>query len=365
MTSQPELVLPASALTVLAGADEPGFQDGNGDLARFNHPLALAVDNQGYVYIADSSNHAIRKISPQGQVTTLAGSGQKGDIDALGRQASFTFPLTLTVDESGQVFILENIYPRETTADTHEVRADQKNFARRLRKINKEQVVSTLHINSVEILKDALQDIFWHEETKQLYLNSPYSIYSIFRESEVKIVAKKEAFSLKNSGLIEASQTSKELSNRFRVFNYFSELPTLESIFLEKNGNIFVNDIDRKIIWKLGMDNEQPLLFAGGAQFFQYGFFDDGCSYLAGLYGVRGFTQGKTGEFYIIDSKRIRKITPAGCVSSLKIKGVSDSQSGELEMQPIDLAFDQKYNILYFLSGNKVYKLDFNTLVTG
>jgi len=168
MTPQPELVLPASALTVLAGADEPGFQDGNGDLARFNHPLALAVDNQGYVYIADSSNHAIRKISPQGQVTTLAGSGQKGDIDALGKQASFTLPLTLTVDESGQVFILEDIYPREATADTHEVRSDQKNFARRLRKINREQVVSTLHINSIEILKDALQDIFWHEETKQL-----------------------------------------------------------------------------------------------------------------------------------------------------------------------------------------------------
>jgi sugar lactone lactonase YvrE len=59
--------------TLLAGDTEPGYVDGMGAKARFNHPTGLAVDAQGNVFVADRGNHLIRRVSPQGEVTTVAG----------------------------------------------------------------------------------------------------------------------------------------------------------------------------------------------------------------------------------------------------------------------------------------------------
>lgn len=65
------VVTPAGAVTTLAGNVTAGFVDGTGTAASFNTPLAVAVDGSGNVYVADSGNHAIRKIAPGGVVTTL------------------------------------------------------------------------------------------------------------------------------------------------------------------------------------------------------------------------------------------------------------------------------------------------------
>ena len=80
----------------------PGFADGQGDLASFSSPRGIAVDDSGNVYVADSGNHRIRKISPTGTVTTLAGSGATGSQDN-GDLAAATFddPRGIAVDGSG------------------------------------------------------------------------------------------------------------------------------------------------------------------------------------------------------------------------------------------------------------------------
>ncbi len=103
-------VTPAGVVTTLAGtAHVPGSNDGTGTAARFNFPRGLAVDLAGNVYVADTSNHTIRRITPAGLVTTLAGSaGATGSTNGTGSAARFNFPHAIASDAvSGDLFVAD------------------------------------------------------------------------------------------------------------------------------------------------------------------------------------------------------------------------------------------------------------------
>ena len=102
-------ITPAGAVTTFAGlAGSPGSADGTGTAARFNRPLGLAVDASGNVYVADSLNNTIRMISSAGTVTTLAGvAGMQGSADGPAATATFFQPGSVTVDASGNVFVAD------------------------------------------------------------------------------------------------------------------------------------------------------------------------------------------------------------------------------------------------------------------
>ena len=107
-------VTPAGVVTTLAGsAGLLGSADGTGSAARFNYPYGVAVDSSGNVYVADNGNHTIRKVTPTGGVTTLAGStGLAGSIDGTGSAARFFYPYGVAVDNS------DNVYVADYTNDT-------------------------------------------------------------------------------------------------------------------------------------------------------------------------------------------------------------------------------------------------------
>ncbi len=91
-----------------AGAAPPGYEDGPGITARFNHPLGITVDISGNFFIADQRSHTIRKITPSGIVSTVAGSGmQNGYIDAQGTSAKFSYPTGITLDKQGNIYVCE------------------------------------------------------------------------------------------------------------------------------------------------------------------------------------------------------------------------------------------------------------------
>jgi len=103
------LMRPAGAVTTIAGTPgEYGSADGTGSAAQFNAPTAVAVDGSGNVYVADTGNSTIRKITPTGNVTTLAGTaGQSGYADGAGTAALFNAPSGLAIDADGDLFVAD------------------------------------------------------------------------------------------------------------------------------------------------------------------------------------------------------------------------------------------------------------------
>jgi sugar lactone lactonase YvrE len=92
--------------STFAGSGSPAWVNGQGTSASFNWPLSLAVDPAGTVYVMDTSNHRVRKITPTGTVTTFAGTGAAAFSDGIGTiSASFNVPRGIAVDSSGKVYV--------------------------------------------------------------------------------------------------------------------------------------------------------------------------------------------------------------------------------------------------------------------
>ena len=99
-------------VTTLAGrAGSPGSLDGNGGAARFSYPSSVAVDTNGNVFVADTGNRTIRKVTPVGinwVVTTIGGiPGVIGGADGIGASASFSAPLGVAVDSAGNLYVVD------------------------------------------------------------------------------------------------------------------------------------------------------------------------------------------------------------------------------------------------------------------
>ena len=112
--------------TIMAGAvGQVGSADGQGAAASFNRPFGLAVDASGNLYIADAGNNKIRKMTPAGVVSTVAGGSTSGHADGTGTAATFNQPIGVGVDSSGNLYV-----------------ADTGNFS--IRKITPAGVVTTI-----------------------------------------------------------------------------------------------------------------------------------------------------------------------------------------------------------------------------
>ena len=102
---------PDGVVASFAGA-RAGFADGAGALAAFDTPSALAIDRLGNLYVADTGNNAIRKVAPDGSVSTLAGGGGAGYLDGVGRAARFDGPVGVAVDRAGTVYVADTYNDR-------------------------------------------------------------------------------------------------------------------------------------------------------------------------------------------------------------------------------------------------------------
>jgi DNA-binding beta-propeller fold protein YncE len=100
-------IFPTSFVSIFAGNLTPDKTDGTGLGARFNHPWGIAKDAADFLYVTDEGNHMVRKISPAGVVTTLAGNGTPGNEDAQGAAARFNSPRGIALDAAGNVYVAD------------------------------------------------------------------------------------------------------------------------------------------------------------------------------------------------------------------------------------------------------------------
>jgi sugar lactone lactonase YvrE len=120
-------VTPDGVVSTWAGDGLAGYRDGRGPGAQFNGPLGVAVGPDGAVYVADTYNDRIRRIAPDGEVSTIAGGDQAGKTDGPAAQARFDTPAALALAENGDLYI-----------------ADTGNHA--VRKLSKDGQVSTVAV---------------------------------------------------------------------------------------------------------------------------------------------------------------------------------------------------------------------------
>jgi len=145
---------PKGEVSTLAGSTQ-GFADGRGSAAQFHSPCGIALDAKGNLYVTDRDNHRIRKLTPEGEVSTLAGS-TKGFADGKGNAAQFEGPCGMASDAQGNLYLVDDY--------------------RRIRKVTPEGEVSTL-AGSTQGFADGPGSAALFDLVSQLTLDAKGNLY--------------------------------------------------------------------------------------------------------------------------------------------------------------------------------------------
>jgi sugar lactone lactonase YvrE len=214
-------ITPNGGVSTLAGSGQPGFVDGQGSKAQFYRPSGITIDAAGNLYVADTNNHSIRKVTPEGVVSTLAGGGE-GFADGQGRAAQFYYPDGIVIDPARNLYV-----------------ADRANS--RIRKITPTGAVTTL-AGGEQGFRDGQGSAarFWTPSS--IAIDAAGNLYVADRANDHirKVTPQGKVTTLTDSekGLAE----SRESATQFR---------SLSSIVIDTTGNLYVADTGNHRICKI------------------------------------------------------------------------------------------------------------------
>jgi NHL repeat len=274
-------ISPAGLVSTLAGRGKPGFVDGSGAAASFNNPSGIAVDSNGNLYVADTTNHAIRQITPAGLVSTLAGNnGVPGFVDGAGVAASFNNPVGVAVDGSGNVYV-----------------ADSSNHA--IRRINPKGVVTTLAGNGSRGFVNGTGTAARFNNPTGVAVDSGGSVYVADYGNLLirKISPAGVVVYLAGSGIAG-------FVNGVGVEASFNN-PT--GVAVDSSGNVYVADQLNNVIRKINPVNVVSTLVGSGKPGFV-----EGSGAAASFNSPAGVTVDNSGNLFVADllNHAIRKIVP-------------------------------------------------------
>jgi sugar lactone lactonase YvrE/type II secretory pathway pseudopilin PulG len=290
-------VVPEVVVSTLAGSGTAGFTDGTGAAAQFNYPFGVAVDTSGTVYVADTYNHLIRKISPAGVVSTLAGSGTAGFGDGTGAAAQFYYPAGVAVDSSGTVYVTDN--------GNHSIR-----------KISPAGVVSTLAGSGTAGFGDGTGAAAQFDNPYGVAVDSSGTVY----------VA--DAFNHRIRKITPAGVVS-TLAGSTRGFSdgtgAAAQFSVPIGVAVDSSGTVYVADAANHSIRKISPAGVVSTLAGSGTPGFA-----DGTGAAAQFQGPSGVAVNASGTVYVADTYNnlIRKISPAGVVSTLAGSGTAGFADG-------------------------------------
>ncbi|MBW3672328.1 MAG: hypothetical protein KY432_11735, partial [Acidobacteria bacterium] len=318
-------ITPDGVVTTVAGlAGTAGSVDGSGSEARFRNPAAIAIDAEGNLYVSDTYNHTIRKMTPDGVVTTFAGeAGLSGSTDGSGTAAHFNRPRGLSIGSDGTIRV-----------------ADTANHTVRL--ITPEGLVSTLagsagQHGAVDGVGDAARfegpEAVTVDGSGNVYVTDRYndSIRRITPDGLVTTLAGRPAIRGDSDGSGESAR-----------FSY------TRSVAVDGNGNVYVADSSNHTIRAISPAGEVST-FAGQSGVSGS---DDGIGSAARFSAPNGVATDAAGNVYVADTgnNTVRRITAAGTVSTIAgtagATGSADGTGGDARFSgPAAVTVDGDLNV--------------------
>ena len=327
----PTVIVSTFAGSGPTGIQKGGFADGPGNTARFDCPIGITIDTAGNLYVADSYNDSIRKVTPEGEVSTLAGD-ERGFADGQGSDAMFWRPHGITIDAAGNLYV----------ADTNNSR---------IRKVTIHGEVSTLaggedgfSDGSGSAARFYIPDGIAMDATGNLYVADTYN------HRIRKVTLKGEVSTLAGSG----EEGFADGQGNTAVFNH------PRGIAIDVAGNLYVADFWNHRIRKITIKGEVSTLAGSG----EIGV-ADGKGSTAQFNGPEGIAIDAAGNLYVTDSRsnRIRMVTPEGEVSTLagsdstdpdgEVGGFADGEGSVAKFDsPSGIAIDAAGNLYVTDSDN-------------
>jgi len=285
-------------VSTLAGSGSKGYIDSFATFASFDLPAGVAVDSSGNVYVADSQNDVIRKITPSGIVTTYAGFGTAGHLDTARNYALFNKPYDLTIDSVGNIYI-----------------ADLYNNC--IRKIAPSGFVITLAGSTTNGFVNGTGTAASFSSPSSVAVDGFGNVYVADLGNNVirKITSGGVVTTFAGSGIAGASDgigTSASFNHPFGVA-------------IDKSGNIYVSDRNNNLIRKI-TQSAVVTTFAGSG----VAGFKNGIGRAASFNNPYQLSVDASGNIYVADfgNNVIREITPSGVVTTLAGTGTVGSTNG-------------------------------------
>src|ERR1035438_8571457 len=319
-------------ISTLAGSPGQGSADGTGVAARFANPWGVAADTAGNLYVADTDNHTIRKVTAVGAVSTFAGlAGLSGSADGTGSGARFNQPQGVAVDTNGIVYV-----------------ADTGNYT--IRKITPAGIVTTLAGSAgISGSTDATGGTARFYEPEGIAVNSAGTLiyvadtwnHTIRQVTPVGVVTTL-AGSAGNFGSADGTGNSAQFYQP-------------QGMAVDGSGNIYVGDTGNQTIRKVtGLGGVTSLAGLAG----NYGS-ADGTGGSASFWNPQGIALDGSANLYVADSfnNTIRQVTPAGVVTTLAgtagSLGSADGTGAAARFwQPQGVAVDSAGNVCVADSAN-------------